>query len=134
MGLSCPTESGHIEQSSLKKPHAKTCKIAGIEYCPLYTFRHTCLAVVRLYGPYMLAYFAGHSDFATTRRHVHPNLETGREAMERARAAQGKHSFGHSGETESSDETLAEGRKAINGEGLDWYARVNSNHRPFAPE
>src|ERR1035437_1041558 len=29
------TESGHIEQSSLKKQHAKACKIAGIEYFPL---------------------------------------------------------------------------------------------------
>ena len=84
--------------------------------------------------PYTLAYFAGHSDFATTRRYVHPNLETGREAMERARAAQGRHNSGHSDVTEGSDGTLAEGRKAINGKGLDWYARVDSNHRPFAPE
>jgi hypothetical protein len=30
--------------------------------------------------PYTLAYVAGHSDFATTRRYVHPNLEHGREA------------------------------------------------------
>lgn len=42
------------------------------------------------------AYFAGHSDFSTTRRYVHPNLEAGREAMERARGVQGGHNIGHS--------------------------------------
>jgi integrase len=83
-----PTESGHIEQSSLKKQHPKACKMAGIKYFPLYTFRHTCLTLWSSYmDPYTLAYFAGHSDFATTRRYVHPNLEKGRKAMERARAA-----------------------------------------------
>ena len=84
--------------------------------------------------PYTLAYFAGHSDFATTRRYVHPNLEIGREAMERARAAQGRHNSGHSRKNEASNGASAEGRKGMNGKGLDWYARVDSNHRPFAPE
>jgi integrase len=96
-----PTQSGHIEQSSLKKGHANVCKIAGIEYFPLYTFRHTCLTLWSAHmDPYTLAYFAGHSDFATTRRYVHPNLQTGREAMERARAAQGGHKNGHTEATE----------------------------------
>jgi len=49
--------------------------------------------------PYSLAYFAGHSSFVTTRRYVHPNLETGRAAMERAHEAQGRHKNGHSDET-----------------------------------
>ncbi len=130
-----PTESGHIEQSSIKKPHAKACKTAGIKFFPPYTFRHTCLTLWSTHmDPYTLAYFAGHSDFATTRRYVHPNLETGREAMERAREAQGRHSSGHSGKTEDFDGKLAEDRKGLNGKGLDWYARVDSNHRPFAPE
>jgi integrase len=30
--------------------------------------------------PYTLAYLAGHSDFATTRRYVHPNLNTARDS------------------------------------------------------
>ena len=129
------TESGHIEQSSIKKQHAKACKIAAIEHLAPYTFRHTCLTLWSAYmDPYTLAYFAGHSDFATTRRYVHPNLAIGREAMERARAAQGGHNSGHSGATKSSDQTPAKNRKARNGKGLDWYARVDSNHRPFAPE
>lgn len=37
--------------------------------------------------PYTLAYLAGHSDFAMTKRYVHPQAETVRAAMERARAA-----------------------------------------------
>src|ERR1019366_10324703 len=38
--------------------------------------------------PYTLAYLAGHSDFGTTKRYVHPNLNTAREAIEKARNAQ----------------------------------------------
>jgi hypothetical protein len=38
-----PTASGHVEQSSIKKLHAKACKVAGVEYFAPYTLRHTCL-------------------------------------------------------------------------------------------
>ena len=31
--------------------------------------------------PYTLAYLAGHSDFATTKRYVHPQPEAVRQAM-----------------------------------------------------
>ena len=41
--------------------------------------------------PYTLAYVAGHSDFATTKRHVHPRMETIRAAMEKV---QGGHTTG----------------------------------------
>lgn len=97
-----PTKSGHMEQSTLKKQHAKACQLAEIAGVPFYTFRHTCLTRWAAHmDPYSLAYFAGHSDFATTRRYVHPNLETGRQAMERAQSAQGGHISGHT-ETEAS--------------------------------
>jgi site-specific recombinase XerD len=36
--------------------------------------------------PYTLAYLAGHSDFSTTRRYVHPQADTVRAALERVRA------------------------------------------------
>ena len=40
---------------------------------PLYTFRHTCLTRWAAHmDPYTLGYLAGHSDFSTTRRYVHP--------------------------------------------------------------
>jgi hypothetical protein len=64
--------------------------------------------------PYTLAYYAGHSDFATTRRYVHPNVETGREAMQRARVARGGHNSGHSGEAQSSDRTPEKSRNVSN--------------------
>jgi len=46
--------------------------------------------------PYTLAYLAGHGDFSTTRRYVHPQAHTVRAAMERARNAQSGHKNGHS--------------------------------------
>jgi integrase len=84
--FAAPTKTGHMEQSTLKKRHAKACELAGISQVPFYTFRHTCLTRWSAHmDPYTLAYYAGHSDFATTRRYVHPDVETGRAAMERAR-------------------------------------------------
>ena len=75
-----------MEQSTLGKRHRKACDLAGIGRLPFYTFRHTCLTRWSSHmDPYTLAYFAGHSDFGTTRRYVHPNTDTGRAAMERAR-------------------------------------------------
>jgi hypothetical protein len=46
--------------------------------------------------PYTLVYLAGHRDFATTKRYVHPQAHTILEAMERARKTADGHSFGHS--------------------------------------
>jgi len=37
--------------------------------------------------PYTLAYFAGHSDFSTTRCYVHPNLESTAETTNSAQSA-----------------------------------------------
>lgn len=80
-----PTRSGHIEKSSLKKQHPKACTLAKVIEFPLYTFRHTCLTRWAAHmDPYTLGYLAGHSDFSTTRRYVHPQAQTVRDAMERA--------------------------------------------------
>ena len=98
-----PTKSGHIEQSTLRKQHEKACTVAGLNYFPFYTFRHTCLTKWSQHmDPYTLAYFAGHSDFGTTRRYVHPNMESGRAAMERARVVAGGHNSGHTPESTNS--------------------------------
>lgn len=94
-----PTRSGHIEKSSLKKQHPKAYKLAEVAEFPLYTFRHTCLTRWAAFmDPFTLGYLAGHSDFATTKRYVHPQAHTIREAIERARSAQGGHKSGHSDE------------------------------------
>jgi hypothetical protein len=76
----------------------------------------------------------GHSDFGTTRRYVHPNMDTGRAAMEKAREVQGGHKSGHNAEKTVAEGESTESRKPKSGEDLNWYARVDSNHRPFAPE
>ena len=94
-----PTRSGHMEKSTLKKQHPKAYRFAKVAAFSLYTFRHTCLTRWAEYmDPFTLAYLAGHSDFSTTRRYVHPQAETVRAAMERARSARGRHSSGHSDE------------------------------------
>jgi integrase len=93
------TRSGHIEKSTLKKQHKKAIKMAKLEPFTLYTLRHTCLTRWAAHmDPYTLAYLAGHSDFSTTKRYVHPQTETVRAAMERVRGAKGGHSSGHSPE------------------------------------
>ena len=103
-----PTSSGHIEQSSLKKQHAKACEEAKVKAFVPYTFRHTCLTRwATILDPYTLAYLAGHSDFSTTRRYVHPNLNTACEARERARLAQGGHKSGHTQQKTASEELAA---------------------------
>jgi integrase len=91
-----PTASGHIEPSSLKKQHARACRLANVEPFDLYTFRHTCLT---RWAPHMdvftLQYLAGHSDIRTTRRYIHPQQQDTLKAMERARKAQGGHTSRH---------------------------------------
>ena len=92
------TRSGHVEKSSLRKQHPPACRAAKIPVFPLYTLRHTCLK--RWAGhmdPYTLAYLAGHADFSTTKRYVHPQTDTVREAIERAHKGKGGHTFGHTG-------------------------------------
>ncbi len=82
-----PTRSGHMEKSTLKKQHARACLMAAVHPFTMYDLRHTCLTrwAARM-DPYTLAYLAGHSDFSTTRRYVHPQAETVRAALERVRA------------------------------------------------
>ncbi len=76
-----------MEKSTLKKQHARACLMAAVHPFTMYDLRHTCLTrwAARM-DPYTLAYLAGHSDFSTTRRYVHPQAETVRAALERVRA------------------------------------------------
>jgi len=91
-----PTKSGHIEPSTVRGQHGKACTLAKVSHFPLYTFRHTCLTRWAPHmDPWTLAYLAGHSNMATTKRYVHPQSENTRLAIERARNAQTGHSSGH---------------------------------------
>lgn len=87
--------------------------LAGITPFELYTLRHTCPA---RWAPHMDTYtfakIAGHRDFATTKRYVHPQAETVKVAMERSRNAQGGHKSGHT--ASSGDVRLAPETPVIN--------------------
>jgi len=62
--------------------------------------------------PWTLAYLAGHRDMNITKRYVHPQEHTIREAMEKARNAQGGHKYGHTGK--GPDSATSAGMGAIN--------------------
>ncbi len=126
------TKSGHVEQSTIKKQHAKACKLADVECFVPYTLRHTCLTRwSEVMDPYTLAYLAGHSDFSTTRRYVHPRRETVLSAIDQAqtrravdtnRAQQG---FGKDQPQERKAEQKVENVR------VGWRARRDSNPRPI---
>ena len=96
-----PTKSGHIEKSSLRKQHATAVKEATrllqeqsgsktlrFENFDLYSLRHTCLTRWAPHmDPWTLMRLAGHRDMATTMRYIHPEDDTTRQAMQRARDA-----------------------------------------------
>ncbi len=76
-----------MEKSTLKKPHPRGCAPAKVAPLTMYDLRHTCLTRWAAHmDPYTLAYLAGHSDFSTTKRYVHPQADAVRAALERARA------------------------------------------------
>ncbi len=96
------TKSGHIEPSSVKKQHAKACRgneARGkwiVQPFPLYTLRHTCLTRWAPHmDPWTLHKLAGHRDMSITKRYIHPQDATVREAIERARVAATGHTTGH---------------------------------------
>jgi integrase len=100
------TKSGHVEDSTLKKQHAKAVKSSGVAQFELYTLRHTCLTRWGEYmDPWRLHKYAGHADMKTTARYIHPRDESMQEAMERNRAARetrlarSGHTSGHTAET-----------------------------------
>lgn len=101
------TKSGHIDPSTLKKRHAAACTAAGVGHFPLYAFRHTCLTRwSSTMDPYTLGYLAGHANFATTKRYVHPQAHTVLAAMEKAREVPRGAKNGHTDENEAQGDSL----------------------------
>lgn len=114
------TRSGHIEPASLKRQHLHACegrvnavrnakrregepKTWSVEPFPLYTLRHTCLTRWAPHmDPWALAYLAGHRDMSITKRYVHPQQGTLKEAIEKARSARSGHTSGHTAEMQQS--------------------------------
>jgi integrase len=117
--LPADTKSGHIEDSSLKKQHAKALKASGVAPFELYTLRHTCLTRWGEYmDPWRLHKYAGHADMKTTGRYIHPKDESMQQAMERnqaareARLARSGHTSGHT--AEKGEPVIGDEAKAIN--------------------
>lgn len=93
-----PTRSGHIESSSVKKQQIRAFRDSGVKPFELYTLRHTCLTRWAPHmDPWTLHRLAGHRDMSITKRYIHPQEQTIREAIERAREAISGHTFRHTG-------------------------------------
>lgn len=89
-----PTESEHVEPSSLKKQHAKALKLSEVRPFVLYSARHTFLTRLGESGcdVWTLARIAGHSSIAISARYVHPSGDAVLTAMLKL----GGHKSGHS--------------------------------------
>jgi integrase len=143
-----PTESGHIDRSSVRKQHARTFitineqgkneaadlkknKLPRIRPFILYAFRHTFLTHLGESGcdAWTLARIAGHSSISMSMRYVHPSDD----AVLNAVWNLGRHKIGHNAENEKmppKDEVA----EVIEMQGDEWCARRDSNSRPVASE
>jgi integrase len=90
---SAPTNSGHVESSSLKKQHRKALTLSNVRPFVLYSLRHTFLTRLGESGcdAWTLARIAGHSSIGISTRYVHPSEDAVLAAVERL----GGHTIGH---------------------------------------
>jgi len=96
-----PTQSGHVEPSTLKKQHRKAIKASKLSAFVLCSLRHTFLTRLGASGcdVWTLARIAGHSSIAMSYRYVHPSGDRILDAM----AMLGGHKTGHSEEIEAQE-------------------------------
>jgi integrase len=89
-----PTQSGHIEPSSLKKQHRRALRDSSVRPFVLYSLRHTFLTRLGESGcdAWTLARIAGHSSISISARYVHPSEDAVLSAVEKL----GRHKIGHS--------------------------------------
>ena len=88
-----PTNTGHVESSSIKKQHSKALRLSRVRPFVLYSLRHTFLTRLGASGcdAWTLARIAGHSSIAISSRYVHPSEDAVLGAMSRL----GGHNSGH---------------------------------------
>jgi integrase len=98
-----PTNSGHLEGSSIKKQHAKALQVSKVRHFVLYSLRHTFLTRLGESGcdAWTLARIAGHSSVAISTRYVHPSEEAVLAAVERLAG----HNIRHNEETLAREQT-----------------------------
>jgi integrase len=84
------TKSGHMEDSTIKKQHARALGLCQVPAFVVYDLRHTCLTRwAKVMDTFTLKKLAGHEDLKTTLRYVHLNDEDVRAAMKKI--AQSEH-------------------------------------------
>jgi len=105
--FTAPTQSEHVEKSTLKKQHKgvfKTLKEEAekndekpVRPFVLYDLRHTFLTRLGESGcdVWTLARIAGHSNIKQSSRYVHPSGDAVLDAMERLGGKSGGHKIGH---------------------------------------
>jgi len=100
---SAPTQSGHVESSSLKKQHQKALRLSNVRPFVLYSLRHTFLTRLGESGcdAWTLARIAGHNSVGISARYVHPSQDAVLSALEKL----GGHNSGHSRKTENGPDT-----------------------------
>jgi integrase len=75
------SKSGHLQQGTAKKQHAKALKDSGVQAFEPYCLRHTALTNLgHTCDGFTLARIAGHSSISITQRYIHPQAD----AIERA--------------------------------------------------
>jgi integrase len=81
------SRSGHMEESSAKKWHAKALATSGLKRFEPYCLRHTALTWLGedcRDNVFTLARIAGHTSIALTMCYIHPEAETIERVFERA--------------------------------------------------
>ena len=80
-----PTQSGHMEPSSLKKQHRRALHDSTVRPFVLYSLRHTFLTRLGESGcdAWTLARIAGHSSISISARYVHPSKDAVLSAVEK---------------------------------------------------
>lgn len=93
------TRSGHVEASTLKKPHEAAIQAARVSPFVIYDFRHTRITRWAKVLPLpVVQRLAGHTDISTTMRYVHLSDEDVRAAMAKEQEARSGHTSGHTSE------------------------------------
>jgi integrase len=89
--FTAPTESGHVEPSTIRGLHRKAIEAGGLPPFVLYTLRHTFLTRLGESGcdPWTLARVAGHSSITISARYVHPSDEAVQKAFRKMKGGKG---------------------------------------------
>lgn len=100
-----PTKTGHINEDSLKKKHAKAIRLSALPKFVVYSLRHTCITRWAQAGIDVAAlkYLAGHRSISTTMKYVHLAALDIQERLRKARENVGKNvgSRRHTGKDKS---------------------------------